>query len=123
TCSNFTADAGTFSSPDTSVAGAHCYRYSFTIKDNAGNTSAPVTATAKVDTDNPSVTLTDPGTPLAGVVALGANASDSSTAIQQVVFERAPAGGVTWTTIGTDSSAPYTASWNTGVADGLYDVR
>ena len=123
-CTNFTADAGTFSSPDASVSGAHCYRYSFTIKDNAGNTSTAVTSTAKVDTDNPSVTLTDPGTPLAGVVSLAASASDSSTAIQQVVFERAPAGGSTWTTIGTDTSAPYAASWNTGgVADGLYDVR
>src|SRR6266542_3392214 len=77
-----------------------------------------------VDTGDPSVTLTDPGTPLAGVVSLGASASDASTAVQQVVFERAPAGGSTWTTIGTDTSAPYTASWNTGaVADGLYDLR
>src|SRR5207248_2766126 len=83
-----------------------------------------VSATAKVDTDNPSVSLADPGTPLAGVVSLSANASDSSTAVQTVVFERAAEGGSTWTTIGTDSSAPYTASWNTGaVADGLYDLR
>ena len=123
-CSNFTADAGTFTSPDTSVSGGHCYRYTFTISDRVGNTSTGVTATAKVDTDNPSVTLTDPGTPLAGTVALDASASDPTSAVQQVVFQRAPAGGSTWTTIGTDTSAPYAASWNTGgVADGDYDLR
>src|SRR5207302_11107318 len=104
-CSNFSADAGTFSSPDNSVSGGHCYRYSFTIADNVGYVSTPVTATAKVDTDNPSVALTDPGTPVAGVVSLSASASDASTAIQQVVFERSPAGASTWTTIGTDTAA------------------
>src|SRR5207237_718564 len=36
----------------------------------------------------------------------------------------APAGTSTWTTIGTDSSSPYSTSWDTtGVADGLYDLR
>ena len=123
-CTNFSSDAGTFTSPDNAVSGAHCYRYTFTIADNVGNVSAPVTATAKVDLDNPSVTLADPGTPVAGVVSLSANASDPSTGVQQVVFERSPAGASTWTAIGTDTSAPYTASWNTGaVADGFYDLR
>ncbi|HTL23333.1 MAG TPA: chitobiase/beta-hexosaminidase C-terminal domain-containing protein, partial [Mycobacteriales bacterium] len=123
-CSNFSADAGTFSSPDTVVSGGHCYRYTFTIADNVGHTSTPVTATAKIDTDNPSVSLTDPGTPIAGTVSLSAAASDASTSVQQVVFERSPAGAGTWTTIGTDTSAPYSTSWNTGaVADGLYDLR
>jgi len=123
-CSNFTPDGGTFSSPDTSVGGGHCYRYTFTIADRVGNVSAAVSATAKVDTDNPSVSLADPGTPLAGTVSLSANASDSSTAVDHVTFERAPHGTSTWTTIGTDSSAPYTAAWNTGaLADGLYDLR
>ena len=62
--------------------------------------------------------------PVAGVVGLSANASDPSTGVQQVVFERSPAGASTWTTIGTDTSAPYAANWNTGaVADGLYDLR
>src|SRR6185437_11085727 len=123
-CTGFSSDAGTFTSPDNAVSGGHCYRYTFTIADNVGHVSAPVTATAKVDMDNPSVTLADPGTPIAGVVGLSANASDPSTGVQQVVFERSPAGASTWTTIGTDTSAPYAANWNTGaVADGLYDLR
>src|SRR5204862_409106 len=40
-CNNFSADAGTFSSPDTTVSGGHCYRYSFTIGDNVGHSSTP----------------------------------------------------------------------------------
>ena len=48
-CGSFTADAGTYSSPDTSVSNGNCYRYSFAITDNVGNTSSSVTATAKVD--------------------------------------------------------------------------
>ena len=123
-CSGFSADAGTFTSPDTSVSNGHCYRYTFRIADKVANLSAPVTATAKVDTDNPTVSLTDPGTPVAGTIALSATASDPSTDIQQVVFERAPAGGSTWTAIGTDTTSPYTASWDTtAVSDGQYDVR
>ena len=123
-CSGFSADAGTFTSPDASVSNGHCYRYTFRIADKVANLSAPVTATAKVDTDNPTVTLTDPGTPVAGTIALSATASDSSTDIQQVVFERAPAGSSTWTAIGTDTTSPYTASWDTtAVSDGQYDVR
>src|SRR5207249_6190984 len=100
-----------------------CYKYTLTGTDNVGNTSA-VSTIVKVDTDNPAVSLTDPGTPVAATVGLSATASDNSTNVDQVVFERAPAGGSTWTTIGTDTSAPYTASWNTGAAaDGLYDLR
>ena len=52
---NFSADAGSFSSPDTAVSTGHCYRYTFTIADRVGNVSSAVTATAKVDTDAPNV--------------------------------------------------------------------
>ncbi|HEY3017207.1 MAG TPA: Ig-like domain-containing protein, partial [Gaiellaceae bacterium] len=121
---NFSADAGTFTSPDTSVSGGHCYRYTFTIADNVGNISTAVTATAKVDTEDPSVSLDDPGTPVAGGVSLSATASDGETNIQLVTFERAPAGTSSWTTVGTDATAPYTANWDTTLeADGLYDLR
>ena len=65
TCAGFSADAGTYSSPDASVSTGHCYRYVFTISDNVGNVSAPVTVTAKVDTDAPNVALAAP-TPLTG---------------------------------------------------------
>ena len=48
-CGSFTADPGTYTSPDTSVSSGNCYRYTFTIKDNVGDTSTGVTVTAKVD--------------------------------------------------------------------------
>src|SRR5205814_86782 len=56
-CSNFSPDAGSFSSPDTAVSTGHCYRYSFTIADNVGNVSSAVSATAKVDMDAPNTTI------------------------------------------------------------------
>src|SRR6185369_5893061 len=59
-CGSFTADPGAFSSPDTAVSNGHCYRYTFTITDNVGNTSTPVTATAKVDTQAPNLSLNAP---------------------------------------------------------------
>src|SRR5205823_3943026 len=46
TCSSFTADGGTFTSPDTAVTSGHCYRYTFTVADNVGNVSAGVQAVA-----------------------------------------------------------------------------
>src|SRR5207253_2581483 len=53
-CNSFSADAGTYTSPDNTVTTGHCYRYTYTIKDNVSNTSTPVTTTAKVDTSTPS---------------------------------------------------------------------
>ncbi|MFL5946424.1 MAG: Ig-like domain-containing protein, partial [Gaiellaceae bacterium] len=123
-CSGFAPDGGTYASPDTSVTGGHCYRYSFTIADRVGNVSAPVTATAKVDTASPTISLVDPGTPVNGTVALSATASDGATSVGQVTFEWSPAGASSWTTVSTDTTAPYTASWDTsGRSDGLYDLR
>jgi len=69
----------------------------------------------------PSVTLTDPGTPLRGTVTL-----DASTAgtIVSVTIQRSPAGAGTWTDVCTDNSSPYSCSFDTAVpADGLYDLR
>src|SRR5439155_3964532 len=44
--------------------------------------------------------------------------------IAQVVFERSPAGAGIWTAIGTDTTSPYSTSFDTtGVPDGLYDLR
>jgi hypothetical protein len=69
----------------------------------------------------PSVTLTDPGTPLRGTVTL-----DATTAgpIVSVTIQRSPAGAGTWTNICTDPSSPYSCSFDTSVpGDGLYDLR
>ena len=90
------------------------------VTDNAGLSFTSALRTIVVD--NPPVpTLADPGDNIAGTVTLQAS-SQPDTA--QVVFERSLAGQATWTQIGVDTTAPFTADFDTtGVADGNYDFR
>src|SRR5207245_11036493 len=77
-----------------------------------------------VDRTAPSASIADPGANLGGTIALNATATDATSGAGSVTFQRSPAGAGTWSTIGTDTSAPYTVSFDTaGVADGLYDLR
>jgi Bacterial Ig domain/Chitobiase/beta-hexosaminidase C-terminal domain/Bacterial Ig-like domain/PASTA domain len=103
--------------------GSHTFRVRAT--DAAGNTdSSAAVFTWTVDSTAPGGGLADPGSPLRGTVGLSASPSDTGVGIQQVVFQSSPADAGTWSPIGTDTTAPYTASWDTtGVADGLYDLR
>ena len=89
-----------------------------------GSQSPGNTFTAAADFNTVAVSITDPGTPLRGTVALQATAS-SERGIERVVFQSSPAGAGTWTDICNDTSAPYdNCNWNTAVvADGLRDVR
>ena len=92
--------------------------------DAAGNESSAVVAARRVDNTAPAVTLTDPGSPLAGSVGLAATAADAGSGVASVRFERAPAGTATWTAICTDTGAPFGCAFDTaGVADALYDLR
>ena len=94
--------------------------------DAAGNTLDSAKQTIKVDNSDPTGSLTSPagGASLAGTVAVASNSADSVSGVAQVVFHRSPAGAGTWTTIDTDSSAPYSVDWVTGgVTDGDYDLR
>jgi hypothetical protein len=78
---------------------------------------------AAADFNTVTASLADPGTPLQGTVALTATAS-SERGIADVRFQRAPAGGGTWTTICTAAAGPYGCSFDsTAVTDGLYDLR
>src|ERR671931_489746 len=138
-CGSFSADPGTFSSPDTGVSGGHCYRYTFTLKENVGNSSSPVSATAKVDTASPTVSVTAPtetsgggnqyydsgsktlyfrstGT---GSFDLNATAADTDTAVTGVGFPDL-SGTSGWSGAGgTDTSSPYSSgySWSAGAAE------
>lgn len=86
-------------------------------------TSTPVTARV-VDNTPPSATLVDPGSPITGTVTLTATATDATSGVVSVRFERSPAGAGTWSALCTATAAPYTCAWDTRtVADGLYDLR
>ena len=94
------------------------------VSDNAGNTTAStVISSVRVDNVAPAVSLTDPGSPITNTVTLTATATDGG-GIASVVFERAPTGGSTWTTICTDSTAPYSCAFDTtALAEVGYDLR
>ena len=114
-CSNFSPDAGNFSSPDNSVSTDHCYRYSFTIGDNVGNTSTPVTATAKVDLTAPNTTIdsspADPSSNTTPNFTFSSNEAGST-------FECRTDGG-TW----TSCSSPLTISPALAEGSHTLDVR
>jgi uncharacterized protein (TIGR03118 family) len=85
-------------------------------KDAFGNstTSAAVAVTVAnaPDTTPPTVTLTAPAGTVSGTVAVTANAADNVGVTQVEFFAGA-------TSLGTDTSAPYSVDWNTTtVADG-----
>ena len=89
----------------------------------AQSTNPNQTFSAAASFNTVAVTLTDPGTPLRGVVMLNAVAT-SSRGMGSVTFETSPAGANTWTTACTASTSPYSCSWDTStVTDGLRDVR
>ena len=111
---------------DAAVASGHCYQYRYVVSDKVGNAvTYTSSSTVKIDADDPSGTLTDPGAYVRGTLSLTASASDTGgSGVASVAFQRSPAGGGVWTTIGTDTSSPYGTSFDTtAVADGLYDLR
>jgi hypothetical protein len=93
--------------------------------DNAGNATTSSTVTnRRVDNTAPTAGLTDPGSPLRQTVTLNATGTDGGSGVLNVAIQRAPTGTSTWTTICTDTTSPYSCSWNTtGVSDGGYDLR
>jgi chitinase len=110
---------------DTSALADGQYDFRSLATDNAGNTAnSTVYSGAFVDNTAPTVTMTDPGAYLAGTKQLDATASDAGSGIANVKIQRSPAGAGTWTDVCTDSSSPYSCSFNTTiVSDGLYDFR
>lgn len=70
------------------------------------------------------VSITNPGSPLAGAIALSATASDAISGVATVAFQHKPSAGATWTTTCTDSASPWNCSFNTtSVTDGNHDFR
>jgi len=123
------ADAGT-----TGISGSMADEIKVTAG-ATGNVSATSTVSArvyghqaafKVDNVNPSVTMSDPGSPVTGTITLQTSAaSDTDSYVAQVQFQRSPAGAGSWTNVGSaDTTSPYSVSFDTTtVGDGLYDFR
>ncbi len=83
-----------------------------------------VSVSSAPDWTPPLVSLNNPGTPVSGMVALSATASDADSSIASVTIQRRPAGSGSWTNLCTLNATPYTCSWNTTVlADGSYELR
>lgn len=82
------------------------------------------TVTAAADWTPPTVSVAAPGSALKGTITIGATAADAHSGIANVTIQRAVAGGSTWTSLCTTTSAPFSCDWNTtGVTDGAYDLR
>jgi hypothetical protein len=110
---------------DTTVPADGLYDLRATADTGSGTVTSAVVANRRLDNTAPSVAMTDPGTPLSGTVSLGATATDvGGSGVSSVTIQRSPAGASTWTDVCTDSSSPYSCSFDTtGVGDALYDFR
>lgn len=92
--------------------------------DFAGHTTTSALVTNRVvDNTVSSVSMEDPGAFLAGTVPLAASAN-STAGVASVRIQRAANGTTSWTDVCTDSTAPFSCSWDSrAVVDGLYDFR
>lgn len=114
----YTCRYATTSLPD----GTYAFRAIAT--DVAGNTAtSSATSGRVVDNTVSSVSLDDPGTYLSGTTTITAQAN-STAGITSVRIQRAPTGTTTWTDLCTDTTSPYSCTWDTKtVANGSYDLR
>jgi Bacterial Ig-like domain/Bacterial Ig domain len=96
--------------------------------DNAGNQETHnTTSTIKVDTVDPTGTLTAPGSGdnVRQTIAVSSNSADGTSGVESVQFQRSPRNAGSWTSVGAaDTSSPYSVNLDTtGLTDGQYDVR
>jgi hypothetical protein len=92
------------------------------VTDRAGNTFTGPVVTFNVDVTAPTVTLTNPGATISGTVTL--NATVTGSGATKVVFAASPAGGASWTSLGTDMASPWSIAYDTTkLSDGVYDLR
>ena len=111
---------------DTTTVGDGLYDFRATAVDNAGNTNASsVVANRRVDNTVPtSVTMADPGSPLAGTITLSGDGSDSGSGMASLKLQYKLTSNSTWLDACTDPSSPYSCAFNTtALADGSYDFR
>ncbi len=93
--------------------------------DVGSNSGTSPAVTTSVDNTDPSGLLTAPGdgANVGGAVNLAATATDSGSGVASVEWQ-ARTGGGGFAGIGSDSSAPYQATWNVGgLPSGSYDLQ
>ena len=97
------------------------------VTDRAGNTLDSAIQDVVVDNTNPTGSLTAPADAavLGGAsVTVSSDSADAGSGVATAEFQRRPAGGGPWTTIDTDTGAPYSVAWDTTpLTDGDYDLR
>lgn len=85
------------------------------------------TVTAASDWTPPTVSVTPPaGGSVAGTATITATAADAESGVAQVVLQHQAADASSWTTLCTDTTAPFSCSWDTrsgSTPDGPYDLR
>lgn len=98
--------------------------YDFRSVAVAGSATYPSAVVANVLVDNlaPTVTMTDPGTPLKGTKTFSATAADAHSGVAQVVVQAGIGGS--WSELCTVTTAPYSCSVDTStLANGTYGFR
>jgi chitinase len=111
----------TCSASTTSLANGTYDLRSVAVAGGATYISATV-ANVLVDNLAPTVTMTDPGTPIKGTKTFAATASDAHSGVAKVVIQSST--GTTWTDLCTVTSAPYSCSVDTTtLANGTYSFR
>ncbi len=84
--------------------------------------TSAVVRSVLVDNAAPSVTMTDPGSPLSGTRTFAATTTDAHSGVAKVVIQQA--NGSTWSTLCTVTSAPWSCSVDTRtLANGTYSFR
>jgi hypothetical protein len=101
------------------------YDFQAVATDLAGNATTTTAQTRTVDNTVASASVTSPaaGATVRGTVTVTA-AANSNRGVAKVVLEARATGTGTWTTLCTDTTAPYSCDWNTSaITTGSYDLR
>jgi hypothetical protein len=106
------------------AAGATTYKG--TATDNVGNAVTTANASVTVDNTNPTGTITAPSNGWATAsTTVTSSSADASAGVASAQFQYSPTGAGTWSTIATDTTSPYSVTWDTtALTDGgSYDLR
>jgi hypothetical protein len=104
--------------------------YSGTLTDNVGNVVGPTSSSVVVDNTNPTGSITAPSTWATASTTLTSSSTDPASTngpagVTSAQFQYSAAGAGSWTTIATDTTNPYTVTWDTTTLTngGSYDLR